>query len=201
MSGHIQIPVQKQGSYATENWSDRTLTIDVATETATISRHDHPKDLYHHSMRVLGVQKWPELKVTNSGHGHNSPEAKMTLHLIGVKVPVQKFGNDDAKSTTSAGTGTHTPCTGSTTPGERPSPGNGPASSEVDDSWMIRCTSQESYEAAVKLLEEIAHLRHMQMGSHGAHNDKDEEALKRFALPANATAPAVVPAGLHAPMM
>jgi hypothetical protein len=172
MSGHIQIPVQKQGSYATENWSDRTLTIDVATETATISRHDHPKDLYHHSMRVLGVQKWPELKVTNSGHGHNSPEAKMTLHLIGVKVPVQKFGNDDAKSEGSKSAGARHSHSSTPVPAEH---GNGNVADSVDYEWMIRCTSQQSYESAVKLLEEIVEARNKREAAethqtnHGEH--------------------------------
>ena len=162
MSNHIQIPVLKEGSYDTENWSDRTLTIDVATETATLSRHNHPKDLYHHSMRVLGVQKWPHVCKGQTGHGHDSHEAKRTLNLIGVKVPVQKFDGDDKKSNTSTGTGACTPGTGSATPSSDP---NG----DVDDSWMIRCTSQESYDAAVKLLDAIVLAQHARRSPQPSH--------------------------------
>ncbi|KAL7698241.1 hypothetical protein NQL31_001357 [Lotmaria passim] len=144
-------------------------------------------------MRVLGVQKWPHVSKGQTGHGHDSHEAKRTLNLIGVKVPVQKFDGDDKKSNTSTGTGACTPGTGSATPSSDP---NG----DVDDSWMIRCTSQESYDAAVKLLDAIVLAQHARRSPQPSHA-KDDEALKRFPLPENATAPVVVPTAQQKPVL
>lgn len=201
MADRLQIHVLKEGTFDEKSWSDRTLTIDAATESATISRHNHPNTLYHHSMHVLGIQKWPHVNKGQTGHGHDSAEAKRTLHLIGEKVPTVKFeGGEDAHSTNSAGTGSCTPGTGATTPSNHPDG----ADSEVDDSWMIRCHTDEDYAAAVALLEKIVHARHARLASahpSGQQHAKDEERLRHFALPQNASAPATTAVAAHAPIL
>lgn len=168
MCDHVQIQVQKQGSIDETHWSERTLTIDVPTETATISRREHPDDTYHHSMRVLGIQKWADMKATNSGHGHDSLEAKMTLHLMGVKVPARNYGatpapEGDAHSSHSHGS--HD-AQAEHRPHMQHQPGG--AGGEVDSSWMVRCTTQEAYAAAVAALEKIAHASQKREDHHHA---------------------------------
>lgn len=169
MTGRIQIPVQKQGSFDETNWSDRTLTIDVPTETATVSRHDHPDDLYHHSIRLLGIQKWADMPSTSSGHGHNSAEAKMTLHLMGVKVPAMHYDTTEEAHSNGGSHGAHEGEQHQHRPAMQHQPGV--LGSEVDSSWMVRCITQEDYDAAVALLEKIVHASQLREAAHHAHKE------------------------------
>lgn len=204
MTDHIQIHVLKEGTIAEKSWSERTLTIDLPSETVTISRHNHPNTLYHHSMRVLGVQKWPHVNKGQTGHGHDSAEAKMTLHLIGEKVSTMKFGSGgegDATSTTSGGMGSQTAGTnGSTTPSNHP----GGADCEVDDSWMVRCLTPENYAAAVAVLEKIVHARQARAAAtqHASgQREEDMAKVRHFVLPENPSAPATSMAAYHGPTL
>lgn len=89
----VQIPVLKQGVWEKGNWSTRILTIDVATGTATVSRHKHPKNILYHSIQLDLVQMWPHFTQRDLEDYIRSINAKMTLRLIGKVVPVPDFSN------------------------------------------------------------------------------------------------------------
>lgn len=89
----VQIPVLKQGVWEKGNWSTRILTIDVATGTATISRHKHPKNILYHSIQIELVQMWPRFGQECTEDYIRSIKAKMTLRVIGKVVPVPSFTN------------------------------------------------------------------------------------------------------------
>jgi hypothetical protein len=90
-SQRAQVPVLKQGRIETGSWSTRVLTIDVASGTVTISRHNHPNNVLYHSLHVSQVLMWPHFGQKSLEDPINSLNAKMTLRIVGKVVPVPQF--------------------------------------------------------------------------------------------------------------
>lgn len=167
----LQVPVQKRNTKWPSEWSTRVLTIDVFTGTVTISRHNHPENVLYHSIEVECAQMWPCFNPRTIRNDYRSLEAMMTIRLLGREVPVplfvldgtvmveaSSFSSTPARRTASAGDTPRTPRDFSFTSGD-PTMRNRPLRRDAVDgdceAWMLRFTSLESYEAALKILETL----------------------------------------------
>jgi hypothetical protein len=173
----VQIPVLKQGTLKKAQWSTRVLTIDVATATVTVSRHNHPNNVLYHSLRVNYMQMWPRFPQSLIACDFTLLEAKLTLHVVGEHVAVPSFAASANTQTTAAVTGkgadssagpsSPAPSASSaTTPDTAASPYSAFTWSDsakrsrsltssmnwLADAWLIQFTSFDSYEMAVRLL-------------------------------------------------
>jgi hypothetical protein len=168
-----QIFVLKQGSKQKDSWSSRILTIDTATATATVSRRNQPSKVLHHTIRVNEIRKFPNVDLVHTKVNPNSIEAKWTLCLLGYKAPVPKLETarrvqkvdahhnrkhdgaaEDKPSSESSDSVSNSDKHAKKSPVSKRKGG-----AEVLDHWLIQCTSQDTYDLAVKLLEEITHAK------------------------------------------
>lgn len=179
MSHRAQFAVRKQGSIASGSWSTRTLTVDTDTATATLSRHNHPNNVLYHSMEVKVVQMWPRFVPDVIDDDYNSLKAKLTLRIMGREVPVPFLSADDAAVTNTSSLSSFALANTAAPPGradgaaddcdplstmqtefsftagdsrKKSRPLKQDEESQLYESWMIRFTAIEAYEAAVALL-------------------------------------------------
>lgn len=169
MSQQTQIFIMKQGSIQKDNWSSRILTLDTETATATVSRRNNPEKVLHHTLRINDIIKFPQVDLTQTKIDRNSIEAKWTLCLLGNKAPapplpveevriVDPYSNDinegpagERHSSDSSDTPTPSP----TKEAKKTSARSGKGEGKAAQRWLIRCTSQDTYDLAVKLLEHM----------------------------------------------
>lgn len=176
MSKAVQISVLKQGSLESGSWTQRVLTIDTSSNTVTISRKNHPEQVFYHSLEVVRVQMWPRYKASEMVGQFNSMKAKLTLRIFGKQVPVPKINVQEvtaaevaelmrAESVPScvsldASLNIERPpvAAPAALPAKlktRPSPAAAEVNDDLVDSWMIQFNSIDSYELAVLLLRNM----------------------------------------------
>ena len=190
-----QFAVRKQGTMFNGRWSTRTLTVDTATATATISRHNHPNNVLYHSIRVRYVQMWPRFDADAIDDDYNSLKAMMTMRIFGTEVPVPLFSFNDAavanaslSPTSSAAARTTSSETASTLSADYafiagdPKKKSRPLLTSMEDNlyevWVIRFTTIESYEAAVQLLGSLRNYDGTLLKTFGMHMAEDLAAVK-----------------------
>lgn len=147
------------------SWSKRVLTLDTHTSTLTISRNHHPNNVFYHAIKPAVVQRWPHYCMDAIHNDCYSTEAKRTVCVIGRAVDVPDFSATDEMAFVAI----PIPSSSLVTPMQREASATGAAftSGGADaqkrkqrrvqgaafDAWMLRFTSQESYEVAVRMLE------------------------------------------------
>ncbi|KPA74433.1 hypothetical protein ABB37_09125 [Leptomonas pyrrhocoris] len=197
----VQIPVLKQGAIKNGAWSTRVLTIDVATATVTISRHNHPNNILYHSLRVERIQMWPRFAQSSITENFNSLEAQLTLRMMGEVVAVPKFSGE--ASTAMEG--------GGDAPQQMPSSLSSPATSALispntaaapagfsvtnsgsakqsrpltssmnwmSDAWFIQFTTFESLELAVRLLLRMRNKESVEVRQFCPYAEEDLKRIK-----------------------
>lgn len=168
MSHQAQIFVEKQGSMQKSSWTSRILTLDTATGTATVSRKNNTSKVLHHTLRINGLCTFPHVDLAGSKIHPDSAEAKWTLCLLGCKAPVPDLNTEDVavvdpytsggnahREKQSSASSDATPAPTPTRKSRRGSMAGSSTASEVADHWLIRCTGQDTYDLAVKLLQKM----------------------------------------------
>jgi hypothetical protein len=193
-----QLPVRKQGSFATGSWSTRTLTIDTDTATVTISRRNHPEHVFYHSLEVKIVQMWPRFQPDQISDNYFSLKAKMTIRILGTEVLVPYFDTNDAAVTNTSSLSSTPAEYLALNPNTPPLPPHvaefafiggdyrkesRPLRSKVVDdlyeAWVLRFTSIEAYEAAVRLLACLRNRDGTLKRVYGSHVEADLAEIKR----------------------
>ncbi|KPA74435.1 hypothetical protein ABB37_09127 [Leptomonas pyrrhocoris] len=177
MSDRIQVSCEKQGRDDTGSWSTRILTLDKPTGTVTISRHHHPNNVLYHSVRVSAVEQWPHFPQSTIGEDFNSLQAKRTLYLLGVEVPVPRFSliyeveekasqplspaprAGDGASDASSAAAPAAPAMPYAFTAGNPHKKSRPVETGGYDSWVVRFTTQGSYDAVVAMLHRMLQVR------------------------------------------
>lgn len=95
MLARVQLDCLEQGSLDSTNWSTRTLTIDTHTATLTISRCNHPANMFYHTLKLSTVQLWPHFCADATHDDFNSIEAKRTLCIFGTTAAVPDFTEEE----------------------------------------------------------------------------------------------------------
>lgn len=162
MTDRVQIPCLKQGVVDGNTWSNRVLTMDRQSGTLTISRHNHPNNIFYHSLKPSVVQRWPHFCMDAIYNDCFSTEAKRTLCVSGTTSAVPDFSSEEMAFVA-------VPISSSSlaTPMQREAASTGLSFASVDptrkrkqrsgkvggfDAWMLRFPSKESYEVAVQML-------------------------------------------------
>lgn len=195
----VQFPVRKRGSMGFNNWSTRTLTIDTDTATVTISRQNHPNNIFYHALQVRVVQMWPRFRPEEISDDYLSLKAKMTIRVIGLEVPVPYFDASEAAFTNTSsfstapviGLSTNTTDTAAVPPniadfsfiaGDYTKKSRRLKSGVVDglfETWVLRFTSIESYEAAVRVLACLRNPDGSIRKVYGSHVETDLAEVRR----------------------
>lgn len=189
MSQQAQIFVLKQGSMQKDHWSTRILTIDTETATATVSQKNHPSKVHYHTLRVNDVRKFPHVDLAHTKVDPNSADAKWTLCLLGNKAPVPDLNNEhveavapyqksnDAAAGEKQSSDSSDSNSNSNKHAKKSPKAHKKSGGEVFDHWLIRCTSQDTYDLAVKLLEQITHAKDKVPADrpHDASNPADKD--------------------------
>lgn len=167
-----QIVVRKQGMYERGRWSTRILTIDVDAGTATISRKSKPQDVLYRSLHVQKVEMWPHYSPYAIESSYDSLKAKMVLCITGTEVSLTNHGSSVGSflrsnigplisasvvaenASWSAKPSKHVRLKGifaKRNPMFATMASNSAATDRSTLTWLIHCTSIESYELAVML--------------------------------------------------
>lgn len=160
----VQIPVLKSGSMKKAQWSTRVLTLDVATATVTVSRKHHPSNVLYHSLHVERVLMWPRIAQSYIAQDMCLMESMLMLRLEGTAVSVPTFSAEvNAQTTNGVGAAADAPTAlepSAASPAFSLTVSDGMKQSRqltssknwMEDAWMIRFTTYESYTVAVRLL-------------------------------------------------
>ncbi|AIO00815.1 hypothetical protein LPMP_312280 [Leishmania panamensis] len=195
----VQFAVLKQGALESGSWTQRVLTIDTTTDTVTISRKQHSKNLFYHSLEVLHVQMWPRYKACEVAPQFNSLKAKMTLRIFGKQVPVPKMSVEEVTAaevaamirlpsvpssiSLDASLNIERPPAAAPLHSEklkpRPSAAAASTGDDLCDSWMVRFSSIDSYELAVLLLSNMRNKEGKRKRLFGHHVLTDLECVKK----------------------
>ncbi|KPA74437.1 hypothetical protein ABB37_09128 [Leptomonas pyrrhocoris] len=84
----VQMECVKQSTHRIGSWSPRVLTMDRQSGTLTISRHQHPTDVFYHTLLPSAVQTWPHFSLEMLNDDYYSNEAKLTLCIFGTTAAV-----------------------------------------------------------------------------------------------------------------
>lgn len=172
MSQQAQIFILKQGSWQKDSWSSRILTVDTNTATATVSRRSQPSKILYHTLHVTEFRKFPHVDLAHTKVDPDSIEAKWTLCLLGNKVPVpqldtemvndavpyQKENIDHAEPTSAREKQSPDSADTPTSANKSVKKTNSrmrKAGQKACEQWLIQCTSPDTYDLVVKLLEHI----------------------------------------------
>lgn len=129
--------VLKQGSFKSGNWTQRVFSLHPGLGLASITSKDSQDDKLYQSMRVGNVQIWPQYLAKHIKEDFQSAEAKLTLRIKGLPA---KIGFREIN--TPAGPQRIYRFT-------RPGPG------AEHLTWMIRFSSFDEFERAVRLLQSM----------------------------------------------
>ena len=129
--------VLKQGSFKSGNWTQRVFSLHPGLSLASITSKDSQDDKLYQSMRVGNVQIWPQYLAKHIKEDFQSTEAKLTLRIKGLPA---KIGFREIN--TPAGPQRIYRFT-------RPGPG------AEHLTWMIRFSSFDEFERAVRLLQSM----------------------------------------------
>lgn len=172
MSQQAQIFVEKQGSMQKGNWTSRILTLDTASGTATVSCKNRPSKVLHHTLRISDIRKFPHVDLAGSKINPDSAEAKWTICVLGCKAPIPDLSAEHAEAvdpftgdndSNNAQRDKQSSASSDSTPAADAPVKKGHAGVSASDKkavsehWLIRCTSQDTYDLAVRLLQRMLH--------------------------------------------
>lgn len=131
-----QVIVRKQGRMDYDSWSSRVLTLDPAAGVLLLSKKGKPDNIAHHAMQPVCIEIWPFYDSKYVEEDFNSLPAKLTIRLAGSAFPKARSrrGGRVSRLLNSAGT-------------------------DFDEAWVLRFTSLQELESAVKALERLTHLQ------------------------------------------